>query len=77
MYWLYGGNLQFGWSGTPAYDGSPLAAMEDVVVVTVNYRTNGKNMSQIVHTLIELKLLKFSGFQTLLNSPRASKILDS
>ncbi|KAK3062992.1 hypothetical protein LTS18_002971 [Coniosporium uncinatum] len=40
MYWLYGGNLQFGWSGTPAYDGSPLAAMEDVVVVTVNYRTN-------------------------------------
>lgn len=41
MYWIYGGSLQFGNAGQGAYDGSWFAANEDVVVVTVNYRTNG------------------------------------
>ena len=38
---IYGGGLQFGNAGQPAYDGSWFASYEDVVVVTVNYRTNG------------------------------------
>lgn len=42
MYWIYGGSLQFGNAGQQAYDGSWFAAYEDVIVVTVNYRTNGK-----------------------------------
>jgi acetylcholinesterase len=41
MYWIYGGSLQFGNAGQQAYDGSWFAAYEDVIVVTVNYRTNG------------------------------------
>lgn len=41
MYWIYGGSLQFGNAGQPLYDGSYFAANEDVIVVTVNYRTNG------------------------------------
>lgn len=41
MYWLYGGSWQFGNAGQPWYDGSHFAALEDVIVVTVNYRTNG------------------------------------
>lgn len=40
MFWIYGGGLQFGSSGQPAYDGSWMAAREDVIVVTINYRTN-------------------------------------
>ncbi|KAK4543426.1 hypothetical protein LTR36_005569 [Oleoguttula mirabilis] len=40
MFWIYGGSLQFGNAGQPAYDGSAFASYEDVVVVTVNYRTN-------------------------------------
>ena len=43
MYWIYGGSLQFGNAGQPAYDGSSFAAYEDVIVVTVNYRTNGES----------------------------------
>lgn len=42
LFWIYGGSLQFGNAGQAGYDGSWLAANEDVVVVTVNYRTNGK-----------------------------------
>lgn len=41
MFWIYGGSLQFGTAGMPAYDGSHIASAEDVVVVTTNYRTNG------------------------------------
>ena len=41
MFWIYGGSLQFGNAGQQYYDGSYFAAFEDVVVVTVNYRTNG------------------------------------
>ncbi|TKA63106.1 hypothetical protein B0A55_10627 [Friedmanniomyces simplex] len=37
---IYGGSLQFGNAGQPTYDGSWFASYEDVVVVTVNYRTN-------------------------------------
>ncbi|KAF2876612.1 Alpha/Beta hydrolase protein [Massariosphaeria phaeospora] len=40
LYWLYGGGLVFGNAGQPMYDGSHFAALEHVVVVTVNYRTN-------------------------------------
>lgn len=42
MFWLYGGNNQFGTASLAYYDGSSLAANEDVVVVAINYRTNSK-----------------------------------
>ncbi len=41
MFWIYGGALKFGNAGQPAYDGNWLPGLADVVVVTVNYRTNG------------------------------------
>lgn len=41
MFWIYGGGLQFGHAGHPGYDGSKFAAEEDVIIVSVNYRTNG------------------------------------
>ncbi|MCJ1311332.1 hypothetical protein MMC25_005003 [Agyrium rufum] len=40
MFWIYGGDLQFGTASVAAYDGSSFAANQDVVVVTINYRTN-------------------------------------
>ena len=40
LFWLFGGGLQYGNSGQPAYDGSWFAGFEDVIVVTTNYRTN-------------------------------------
>ena len=40
MVWFYGGGLVYGSNALPHYDGSILAANEDVVVVVVNYRTN-------------------------------------
>ncbi|MCJ1474787.1 hypothetical protein MMC13_003447 [Lambiella insularis] len=40
MFWIYGGNLQFGTAGILQYDGSSFATNQDVVVVTHNYRTN-------------------------------------
>lgn len=40
LFWIYGGSLAFGSAGQPAYDGSWLAGFEDVIVVTINYRTN-------------------------------------
>ena len=42
MFWIYGGSFQFGDAGMPSYDGSKFAAYQDVIVVTANYRTNGK-----------------------------------
>lgn len=42
MLWIFGGGLTFGHAGQTLYDGSSLAANQDVVVVTINYRTNGK-----------------------------------
>lgn len=47
MFWIYGGDLQFGSAGLPEYDGSMLAGERDVVVVTSNYRTNGKSESRV------------------------------
>ena len=38
MYWIHGGGLTVGASNYEMYDGARLAAEEDVVVVTVNYR---------------------------------------
>lgn len=43
MFWLFGGNNQFGTASLAYYDGSSLAANEDVVVVVINYRTNSKS----------------------------------
>jgi carboxylesterase type B len=41
MFWLYGGNLQFGTAGLPMYSGEHIAADRGVIVVGTNYRTNG------------------------------------
>jgi cholinesterase len=40
MVWFYGGGFSMGDSATPLYIGSKLAATQDVVVVTINYRMN-------------------------------------
>ncbi|KAE8420530.1 Carboxylesterase [Aspergillus pseudocaelatus] len=40
LFWIYGGGFVLGASSLPVYDGTSLAANEDVVVVTSNYRTN-------------------------------------
>ncbi|KAF2106947.1 Carboxylesterase [Lophiotrema nucula] len=40
MYWMYGGAWKFGFAGLPWYDGSHFAGLEDVIIVSVNYRTN-------------------------------------
>lgn len=42
MFWLFGGNNQFGTASLAYYNGSSLAVNEDVVVVAINYRTNSK-----------------------------------
>ncbi|ODH47352.1 hypothetical protein GX48_06523 [Paracoccidioides brasiliensis] len=40
LFWIHGGSFRFGSGSLPLYDGSSFAANQDVVVVTVNYRTN-------------------------------------
>ncbi|KAF7514001.1 hypothetical protein GJ744_006615 [Endocarpon pusillum] len=40
MFWLFGGSLQWGQASNLWYDGSVLAAYQDVIVVAPNYRTN-------------------------------------
>ncbi|PIG80547.1 carboxylesterase domain containing protein [Aspergillus arachidicola] len=40
LFWIYGGSFSIGASSLPIYDGTSLAANQDVVVVTSNYRTN-------------------------------------
>jgi carboxylesterase type B len=40
LFWIYGGGFRFGNAGQPIYDGSHFAALEDVIVVSLNYRTN-------------------------------------
>ena len=45
MFWIYGGAFEFGDSGIPAYDGSKFAAYQDVIIVSTNYRTNGKRLT--------------------------------
>lgn len=39
MFWIHGGDLTSGTSS--AFDGTSMAANQDVVVVTINYRVNG------------------------------------
>ncbi|KAF5349354.1 hypothetical protein D9758_011781 [Tetrapyrgos nigripes] len=38
--WIYGGGLVFGTASIPEYDGMSLAKNQDIVVVSINYRTN-------------------------------------
>nr|POF23971.1 pyrethroid hydrolase ces2e [Quercus suber] len=40
LFWLFGGNLEFGTASLAYYNGSSLAVNEDVIVVVPNYRTN-------------------------------------
>ncbi|KAF2111203.1 carboxylesterase [Lophiotrema nucula] len=40
MFWIYGGAFSFGAGSLPLYDGSHFAADQDIVIVTINYRTN-------------------------------------
>ncbi|KIV78038.1 hypothetical protein PV11_09801 [Exophiala sideris] len=40
MAWIYGGSLQFGFNSAVYYDGSSFATNQDVIIVTLNYRTN-------------------------------------
>ena len=41
MVWVHGGCSSFGSNQAPVYDGAPLAATQDVVVVSINYRLGG------------------------------------
>ncbi|KAF2191540.1 alpha/beta-hydrolase [Zopfia rhizophila CBS 207.26] len=58
LYWMYGGAMKFGNAGQPAYDGSNFAALEDVIVVSVNYRTNvfGFPMAPAISNITERNL---------------------
>ncbi|TDL20063.1 alpha/beta-hydrolase [Rickenella mellea] len=38
--WIHGGSLAFGTASLPAYDGTSIATNQDVIIVTINYRTN-------------------------------------
>ncbi|KUJ11309.1 alpha/beta-hydrolase [Mollisia scopiformis] len=40
LFYIFGGNLQFGTGSLLNYDGSSFSGFQDVVVVTFNYRTN-------------------------------------
>ncbi|KAF7591161.1 hypothetical protein BBP40_001935 [Aspergillus hancockii] len=40
LFWLFGGGFSFSTGSLPLYDGTSFAANQDVVVVTINYRTN-------------------------------------
>lgn len=40
LFWIFGGNLEFGGGSLHLYDGSSFAYAQDVIVVTHNYRTN-------------------------------------
>lgn len=40
LFWIHGGAFSYGSGSLSTYDGSGFAANHDVVVVTVNYRTN-------------------------------------
>lgn len=47
MFWIYGGDLEFGTAGQYDYDGSSFASNQDVVVVSANYRTNGNGPAEL------------------------------
>ena len=40
LFWIHGGSFSYGSGSLPYYDGSWFAANHDVIVVTINYRTN-------------------------------------
>ncbi|KAL2841724.1 Alpha/Beta hydrolase protein [Aspergillus pseudoustus] len=40
LVWIYGGSWQNGANSLPLYDGSKVVANQDVVLVSINYRTN-------------------------------------
>ncbi|KAH8820239.1 liver carboxylesterase 1 precursor [Xylogone sp. PMI_703] len=42
LFWIYGGNLQFGAGSVAWYDGTSFAVNQDIVLVTFNYRTNSR-----------------------------------
>jgi carboxylesterase type B len=46
LFWIYGGNLQFGATALDLYQGQNIAKNQKVVVVSTNYRTNGKMNSR-------------------------------
>jgi carboxylesterase type B len=71
LYWIYGGGLQFGYAGLEDYDDSFFAAFEDVIIVTVNYRTNGASSYSPNYLFIVQLLTKLqsSAFQTPPSSP--------
>jgi carboxylesterase type B len=48
LYWMYGGQWRFGNAGQPMYNGSHFAALEDVIIVSVNYRTNGTSIRTVL-----------------------------
>lgn len=56
MVWIHGGDLSSGTSS--AFDGASIAANQDVVVVTLNYRVNGI-LHLIFHLLFSLSLVFF------------------
>jgi carboxylesterase 2 len=47
LFWIYGGDLQNGNGADPVFDGTALAANQDVVVVTFNYRVNGTLLENV------------------------------
>lgn len=51
MVWIYGGSFQDGGSSIPIYDGAWLAATEDVVVVSLNYRLGALGFMAGIHGL--------------------------
>ncbi|KAF5349355.1 hypothetical protein D9758_011780 [Tetrapyrgos nigripes] len=38
--WIHGGSLTFGTASLPAYDGTSIVKNQDILIVTINYRTN-------------------------------------
>ncbi len=51
MVWMHGGSFLSGGSSMPIYDGAYLAATEDVVVVTFNYRLGALGFMAGIHGL--------------------------
>lgn len=54
------GNLAFGTGGLAYYDGSSLAINEDVVVVTINYRTNSESFWPLTFQWSMINMLNLS-----------------